>query len=48
VTPEEQARLNSRKAVVSALILAGVVLLAAAAFLAVVLTRACTPVPAQI
>jgi hypothetical protein len=38
---EEQERLNSRKAVVAALILAGVVLLAAALFLWVVLSRSC-------
>jgi hypothetical protein len=39
---EEQERLNSRKAVVAALILAGLVLLAAAVFLWVVLARACS------
>jgi hypothetical protein len=41
VTPEEQGRLNSRKAVLSALILAGVAILAAALFLWVALSRAC-------
>jgi hypothetical protein len=39
---EEPDRLNSRKAVVAVLILAGVVLLAAAVFLWVVLSRACS------
>jgi hypothetical protein len=43
VTPDERDRLNSRKAVVAALILAGVVLLAAAVFLWVVLARALRP-----
>jgi hypothetical protein len=42
VTSEEQDRLNSRKAVLSILILAGVLLLGAALFLWVVFSRACT------